>query len=99
MFATPILARRLEAAEAALIGSVALSVARRDPSRNMQLSDLGPGVAVHLGEDAPFNKVIGLGFEPLDPEGLSRFEAAVFAKGCQVRVKLSSLARPEVGEC
>ncbi|HYZ89774.1 MAG TPA: hypothetical protein VE620_10805, partial [Myxococcales bacterium] len=65
MFVPGSTARRIEAAEASLTFDVGSGVSRRYPERNIIVQHLGSGAAVFAG-GTPFDKVIGLGFEPLD---------------------------------
>ncbi len=97
MFADGALARRIEAAEARLTFGAARAVASRAPARGVLAAEIGSAAAVHAGQDSPFDKVIGLGFEPLDLEAFARFEEQVLARGSSVRVELATLADPEAG--
>ena len=98
MFATRSLARRIERAEAALIGDGAAAAARRLGTGGPFVQRLNGGVAAFTEPGAPLNKVIGLGFEGVPGEAdLASVEAAYSARGCPVTVELSSFADPEVG--
>ena len=97
MFADGAVARRIEATEARLTRGVGHAVAARDPARGVLVIDIGEGAGVHVGQDSPFDKVIGLGFEPLDLDAFARFEEQVLARGGAVRVELATLADPGVG--
>ncbi len=97
MFADSAVARRIEAAEARLTHGVGSAVASRDPARAVLVAEIGAGAAVHAGQDSPFDKVIGLGFGPLDLDAFARFEEQVLARGGSVRVELATLADSEVG--
>lgn len=68
LFADSVLARRIEHAETRLTTDVAAIVDKRAP-RSVFVAALAGGAAVHLGYDAPFNKLIGLGLKgPLTPD-------------------------------
>ena len=98
MFATRSLARRIERAEAALIGDGAAAAAGRLGAGGSFVQRLNGGVAAFTEPGAPLNKVVGLGFDgvPSDAD-LAGVEAAFAARGCPVTVELSSFAEPEVG--
>ena len=98
MFATRSLARRIERAEAALVGDGAAAAARRLDTGGPFVQRLNGGVAAFTEPGAPLNKVIGLGFDGVPGEDdLAGVEAAYSARGCPVTVELSSFADPEVG--
>ncbi|MEO5897931.1 MAG: GNAT family N-acetyltransferase [Vicinamibacterales bacterium] len=97
MFATASLARRIERAEAQLVGeSAAASALRLGPEKILR-RELAGGIAVFVQEGCPFNKVAGLGFDgvPL-PGELEEIEAAFAARGAAIRVEVSTLADPGV---
>lgn len=93
------LAARIERAEARLLADGVAVVARRAGERAEVLSrPLGGGRAAFTEPGSPLNKVAGLGFEGLPPEGeLGAVEEAFARRACPVRVELSSLADPSVG--
>jgi GNAT superfamily N-acetyltransferase len=97
MFASGNTARRIEAAEASLTFDVGSGVSRRHPERKIIVRHLGRGAAVHAG-GTPFDKVIGLGFEPLDLEAFGAFERAVHERGGMLQVELSTMADPNVAK-
>jgi hypothetical protein len=94
MFASPDLARRVEAAEARLTLACGQALARRVPSAIVR--EMGAAAAVFSGVGSPMDKVLGLGFEPFGADAFARFEDEVLARGGSVRVEQSSLADPEV---
>lgn len=98
LFATATLARRIEAVEASLMSDVTVSVGRRRPDARMYVQPIGGGTAVFSGLDSPMNKVAGLGFEPVDEAVLAEVERQFAARGTAVRVELSTLGDPAVGE-
>ena len=61
MFASVDLARRIEGAESQLTFELAEAVRCSRPSQRVFSIKLGGGVAVHVDEPAPFNKLIGIG--------------------------------------
>lgn len=63
MFASADLARRIEAAESRMTLELAASVRKRSPAGRVFSSELAGGVAVHVDEPAPFNKLIGIGLD------------------------------------
>jgi ribosomal protein S18 acetylase RimI-like enzyme len=94
VFADTSLARGIEAAEARLTRAAAQTIRTRDPSS--LVVELGAGVAVASGEGSPIDKVIGIGFEPLDWPAFDRFEHEALALGRSVRVELATLADPTI---
>ncbi len=98
MFATRSLARRIEHAEAALVGDGAAAAAARLGDGGPFVRRLNGGVAAFTEPGAPLNKVVGLGFDGIPSgEEFGRLEAAYAARGCPVTVELSSFAEPELG--
>jgi ribosomal protein S18 acetylase RimI-like enzyme len=97
MFVSGSTARRIEAAEASLTYDVGSGVSRRHPERNIIVQHLGGGAAVFAG-GTPFDKVIGLGFEPLDLDAFDAFERAVHERGGTVQVEPSTMADPGVAK-
>ena len=95
MFATGALARRIESAEAALTLAVGSGVRASQPARDILVQRIGGGAGVFAG-GSPFDKLIGLGFEPLRDEELAAFESAVHARGGSVQAELCTLADPAV---
>ena len=93
-FADRALARRIEAAESRFIEACGKAVCAR--RADAVVTALAGGVAVFSGEASPFDKVAGLGFEPLDEDALAGFEEAVLARGATVQVELASRADPAV---
>src|SRR5262249_55353669 len=93
MFASAALARRIEAAEAALTYPVASGVRARQPERRVLVAHLGGGAGA-FADGSPFDKMIGLGFAPLIEEELAAFEREVHARGGAVRAEVATLADP-----
>jgi ribosomal protein S18 acetylase RimI-like enzyme len=98
LFASASLARRIERAEATLIAEFGRTAARRPGSEHVVITDVAGGIAVAAGPGAPFSKVAGLGFEPLDASALDALEKTYAQQNTPVRVELPSLANTEIGE-
>ncbi len=91
------LAARIEHAEANLIGA-AVGAAKRRGTDGFALP-LAGGVAAFAEPDAPFNKVVGLGFAGVPSEqDMDAIECAYAAHGSPTPVELSSLADPQIAE-
>jgi ribosomal protein S18 acetylase RimI-like enzyme len=98
LFASASLARRIEGAEATLIAEFGRIAARQAGGDKVVISELAGGVAVVAGPGAPFSKIAGLGFEPIDVLRLDEVERIYAENETPVRVELPSLANNEVGE-
>jgi ribosomal protein S18 acetylase RimI-like enzyme len=85
------LARRIERAECRLsIGTAQAVIARAGDAFVVRF---GGGAAVFSGSGSPLNKVIGVGFDgPPSAAEWDTVERAFAAKGCPVRVELSTLS-------
>jgi hypothetical protein len=96
LFADPTLARRIERAECRLTTDVAHLIQARSSSHVVFVASIAGGVAVHVGDEAPFNKVIGLGLEgPFDEaaqESLAAIEREFDARHAPLQVELTTLA-------
>jgi GNAT superfamily N-acetyltransferase len=96
IFADPALVRRIERAECRLTTDVAHLIQERSSSHRVFVASVAGGVAVHVGDEAPFNKVIGLGLEgPLDGaarEALAAIEREFDARHAPLQVELATLA-------
>jgi len=88
--------RRIEAAEADLTLAYGSAVQRRRPGRGAIAVDLAGGAAVFTGEGSPFDKVIGIGYEPIDWPSFDGFERALRSRGAAVQVEVASRADPEI---
>jgi ribosomal protein S18 acetylase RimI-like enzyme len=95
LFADGELVRRIEQAESRLTIDVAHQIAAREPERVL-IAPLAGGVAVHVGEEAPFNKLIGAGLDgPLDAAGLaalSAIEESFQRRGALLQAEVATLA-------
>lgn len=89
MFAGPALARRIEAAEAAIARGCAAS---RPGSAILEAAG---GVAVYEGVDSPLTQAVGLGLNgPVLPAELDRIEDFFRSRGACVTIDLCPLADP-----
>lgn len=96
LFAPGTLAKRLETAETSLVEGFARAVERRRGTADVYISRLGGGAAIFAGATSPFNKLVGLGFAPLDEKALDEAEREFEARGTALRAEISTLADPEV---
>lgn len=95
MFCGTDVARRIEAAEAALI--VAATEAARARGAWGVTMPIGGGFACAADADSPMNKVVGLGFAgAVDPATLDEVEKTLGKLGVHIQVELSNLADPDV---
>ncbi len=92
LFATTSLARRIELAECSLIGDIAHAVERRLGAGTVMVAPLSGGTAVFAGSGTPFNKLAGLGFEPLDEPALATIEHEFERRSTPLQVELASLS-------
>lgn len=91
------LAGRIEHAEAKLIAAGTGAAIARDPSRAFATPIAG-GFACFADDGAPFNKVVGLGFDGVPGDAaLDEIEEAYQARGSAVQVELAHMADPEIG--
>jgi hypothetical protein len=98
LFATATVARRIEEAESTLITDFARPAHARLGDSHVFIQNIGGGTAVAAGPAAPFSKVAGLGFADFDDAELTAVEQEFAARATPVRVELSTLANPDVGE-
>jgi GNAT superfamily N-acetyltransferase len=87
---------RVERAERDLVASATAAVRRRVP--DVFLAEIGGGVAAFTEPGSPLNKVVGLGFVPLDVAAWREIEAEHDRRGAPLQVELSTLASPEIGK-
>ena len=96
-FATTSLAARIDRAEHEMVKTMAELAARRRP--DAFIMPIGGSAAIFAGPDAPWNKIVGLGFgAPLDEGELTAIEALFAARGATVRVELATLADPAIAK-
>lgn len=96
LFATASLARRIEQAECSLVTAFARAVRRRVGDAGVVIESIGGGAAVMAGLDSPFNKTVGLGFEPIDEAALEEIEREFASRGAPLRVELPTLGDPAI---
>jgi GNAT superfamily N-acetyltransferase len=95
LFMTTTRAARIERAEA----GVAEDFGRQARARgtDVLIEAIGGTTAVYGGPGQPYNKIVGLGFTPLDETKLATLEAMYDARGGEIRVEQATLADPSVG--
>ena len=99
MFADATLAARIDRAESRLTSSAAEAIRDAGLQKRVVILPIAGGMAVYAGPAAPMNKLIGLGFDgPLDLSLLNEVEREWRGRAEPVRVELSILAHPTVGE-
>jgi GNAT superfamily N-acetyltransferase len=96
LFTPATLAKRLESAETSLVEGFARAMEKRRGTAEVYISRLGGGAAIFAGSTSPFNKLVGLGFAPLDEGALAEAERAFEARGAAVRAEVATLADPEL---
>lgn len=98
LFASTDLVVRIERAERALVAAGVEACARRRPGLEVLMTPLAGGLAAWSGENSPFNKVVGVGFEgAIDEKALEEVERTLALRGSPVQVELSCLAEPGIG--
>jgi ribosomal protein S18 acetylase RimI-like enzyme len=76
LFADTALVRRIEHAECRLTADVAEVIQARSSPGEVFVASIAGGIAAHVGADAPFNKMIGVGLDgPLDEAAQGALEA------------------------
>ena len=91
LFATTMLASRIDRAECQITVHFGTLARRRNP--DVLLQPMGGATAVYAGPGEPFSKLVGLGFEgPLDEAALDTLECEYDRRGAELRVELSTLA-------
>jgi len=99
LFADSKLVSRIERAERAILTEVASVAKRRRPESAPFIQPISGGVAAFIAPQSPFNKVAGLGFDGgVEVDLLGRVEREFQERGAAVKVELSSLADPSIGE-
>jgi len=97
IFTTASLAKRIEQAESVMLTECAEAAGSRLPEGEVYIGRAGGGVAVFTEPGAPFNKLAGLGFEPLNTDSLAEIEREFARRKALLQVELASLADPAVG--
>ena len=99
MFADATLAARIDRAESRLTSGAAEAIRDAGIQKRVLIVPIAGGKAVYAGPVAPMNKLIGVGFEgPLDLSVLNEVEREWRDRAEPVRVELSILAHPTIGE-
>jgi GNAT superfamily N-acetyltransferase len=95
MFTSQSLARRIERAEVGLVVAAARAAARRVPPVQLLVQDMCGGAAVFVERGAPFNKVVGVGFEGVPAAAvLDRLEQEFADRQAPLSFEVSTLADP-----
>src|SRR6478609_173572 len=94
LFVTTTAAARIERAEAAVARDFGLQARAR--GTDVLIEPIGGTSAVYGGPGQPYNKIVGLGFAPLDEAELVAVEASYDARHAEVRVEQATLADPAV---
>jgi len=95
MFTSQSVARRIERAEVSLVVAAARAAARRVPAVQLLVQDMCGGAAVFVERGAPFNKVVGVGFEGVPAAGvLDQLEQEFADRQAPLSFEVSTLADP-----
>jgi GNAT superfamily N-acetyltransferase len=95
MFTSQALARRIERAEVSLVVAAARAAARRVPAAQLLVQDVCGGAAAFVERGAPFNKVVGVGFEGVPAAAvLDRLEQEFADRQAPLSFEVSTLADP-----
>jgi GNAT superfamily N-acetyltransferase len=86
------LVRRIESASAATLEAIAGVLAQRGYD-SFTTSRMG-GFALCIEQGSALNKLVGLGFQPLDLPALASFEERAAVRGCRLQVELATYADP-----
>jgi len=96
LFADSSLARRIEHAECRLIADAGNVIQTRASPGDVFVASIAGGIAVHVGAEAPFNKMIGAALEgPLDEaaqEALEAIEREFDARRAPLQAEVATLA-------
>ncbi len=99
MFADATLAARIDRAESRLTSGAAEAIRDAGLQKRVIIMPIAGGTAVYAGPAAPMNKLVGLGFDgPLDLSVLGEVEREWRDRAEPVRVELSILADPTIGQ-
>jgi len=95
MFTSQSLARRIERAEVGLVVAAARAAGRRVPAVQLLVEDICGGAAVFVERGAPFNKVVGVGFEGVPAAAvLDRLEQEFADRQAPLSFEVATLADP-----
>ncbi len=89
IFASVELVARIERAEGALLGAAA---AARQDAPGVMARPLGGGLVVWTRPGSPLNKLVGLGFAPLDEGELEAAEVTLAERGQAAQAEIATLA-------
>jgi hypothetical protein len=93
LFADAVLARRIEAAEAANARGCSIGDGGAAPA----LLEVAGGCAIFVGADSPLTQAVGLGLNgPVTEEDLSQVECFFRSRGAKVSIDLCPLADPSL---
>jgi ribosomal protein S18 acetylase RimI-like enzyme len=90
LFASASLVRRVEAAEAHTLASIVSTPGAAEA----WVSPVAGGVALFRSHGSPFNKVVGLGFEPLPDAELAQIEQGYAARRAPAQFEVATYAEP-----
>jgi hypothetical protein len=95
MFPSQTLARRIERAEMGQVVAAARAAARRVPAVQLIIREMNGGAAVFVERGAPFNKVVGAGFEGVPAaDVLDRLEQDFAERQAPLQFAVATLADP-----
>jgi GNAT superfamily N-acetyltransferase len=94
LFVTATAAARIERAEAGVARDFGLQARAR--GTDVLIEPIGGTSAVYGGPGQPYNKIVGLGFAPLDEAELAAVETSFDARHAEIRVEQATLADPSV---
>jgi GNAT superfamily N-acetyltransferase len=97
LFATPVLAARIDRAEARLCASIATRTAERSPAEVSRVFEVGGGLAVFVAPGSPTNKMIGVGFDgTVQDDELDGCERYFADRGAPLQAEVATLAAPDL---
>src|SRR5262245_66681377 len=95
MFASVALAARIDRAETRLTESIVRAIVASDPASRALIEPIAGGVAAYAGASSPMNKMIGVGFEGMPPEGrLHEIEELFRERATPLQAEVATLADP-----
>lgn len=94
IFTSTDLAKRIELADCEILTEGARVAGRHSPDTFAR--PICGGTAAYAGPNAPFNKIAGLGFEPLEASELEAIEREYAQRECPVQIELATLTDPSI---
>lgn len=94
LFVTTTAAARIEKAEAGVARDFGLQARAR--GTDVLIEPIGGTSAVYGRPGQPYNKIVGLGFAPLDETQLTALEAKYDTRDAEIRVEQATLADPVI---